>query len=77
MSIKTMFYNLEADLAARNAAKKLDKEIKEAAKEPKTSAESEYLILEDMPDAFKESYIIAAIAFANADHEINGQELNI
>lgn len=76
MSIKTMFYNLEADLAARNAAKKLDKEIKEATKEPKTSAESEYLILEDMPDVFKESYIIAAIAFANADHEINGQELN-
>ena len=41
-----------------------------------TAGTDKYLILEDMPDAFKESYITAAIAFANADHEINGQELN-
>lgn len=76
MNLKTRLMILESKISARNAFKKIDKEIKETTKAQKNTTESEYLILEDKPDAFKESYVTAAIAFANADHEINGQELN-
>lgn len=57
--------NLEAIHATNQAYKNLVKSIKK-----------QDVVLEDKPDAFKESYIVAAIAFANADNEINAQELN-